>query len=342
MSKHEQKDTKKLGIVIFVIILFIVIVVTILYFLQFPIFKSLYESNNSLAKQIYNINKGNIEFRKNTDSLFDNKLNELVEKYKDNEITYEQLQEEINGFIEYKDFNNKIETVRIQKERFEQAEKYFEEKAYKQALQIYLELDNDYEDLTERKQLAESELKNSILEQANKLKEEKNYTEAIKIIKEVKDYYISDTEILNLLSELNKLQRAQEEQEKENKKIEEIKSSIKVTRVWNARPNSAGGVDLYINWKNLSDKVIKYAYFTVEPYNSVNDIVTCTIRHYSRFTAQDEGPYSKGQGTSGTGYYWENAWYNHSIRGVNLKSVRIEYMDGTSLDIPEKYIEYIK
>ena len=129
---------------------------------------------------------------------------------------------------------------------------------------------------------------------------------------------------------------------KEKQEIEQIKSSIKVTKIWASTPNSAGGVDLYINWKNLSDKIIKYAYFTVIPYNSVNDIVNCTIRHYSRFNAQDEGPYSKGQGTKGTEYYWENAWYNYSIKSVKLESVRIIYMDGTSLDIPEKYIDYIK
>ena len=145
-----------------------------------------------------------------------------------------------------------------------------------------------------------------------------------------------------MLSEVQQLKQSQEDTEKEKQEIEQIKSSIKVTKIWASTPNSAGGVDLYINWKNLSDKIIKYAYFTVIPYNSVNDIVNCTIRHYSRFNAQDEGPYSKGQGTKGTEYYWENAWYNYSIKSVKLESVRIIYMDGTSLDIPEKYIDYIK
>ena len=185
--------------------------------------------------------------------------------------------------------------------------------------------------------------KKIILEQVNKLKGENNYSEAIKVIEEIKDFYKEDEEISKLLSEISKLKQNKEKEEKEKQKVEEIKSSIKVTRVWTATPNSAGGVDLYINWKNLSDKVIKYAYFTVVPYNSVNDIVTCTIRDYADFQAQaDNGPYNKGQGTNGTGYYWENAWYNHSIKGAKLKSVRIIYMDGTSLDIPEKYIEYIK
>lgn len=342
MSKHEQEGSRRLWILTASIILFIIIIGNILYFLQFPIFKSLYENNSDLAKQMYSINKDNNQFRKNIDNLFDNKLKELIEKYKSNQITYEQLQEEINKFVVYKDFNSEIEIVKKQKEQYEQAEKYLKEENYKEALQIYFELHNKYIDLTEEKQQTQNKLKELILEQANKLKEEKNYSEAIKVIEEVKKYYVNDEEMISLISELTALQKSQIEQEKENKTIEEIKSSVKVTKVWTASPNSAGGVDLYINWKNLSDKVIKYAYFTVVPYNSVNDTVTCTIRHYSSFTAQDEGPYSKGQGTSGTGYYWENAWYNHSIRGAKLQSVRIVYMDGTSLDIPEKYIEYIK
>lgn len=342
MSKHEQKKIKKSWLVIGIIVLFIVILGIIFYFLQFTIFKSLYENDNNLSKQIYNINKSNNEFNKNVDNLFDNKVNELIEKYKKNEITYEQLQEETNRFIEYKDSNSQIETIKKQKEKFEQAEKYLNEKDYKSALPIYIELNNNYADLTEKKLQTESELKKSTIEQVNTLKEEKNYSEAIKIINEIKDYYISDTEISNLLSEVTTLQKTQDEQEQESKKIEEIKSSIKVTKVWTASPNSAGGVDLYVNWKNLSDKVIKYAYFTITPYNSVNDTVTCTIRHYSSFTAQDEGPYNKGQGTNGSGYYWENAWYNHSIKGAKLQSVRIMYMDGSSLDIDEKYIDYIK
>lgn len=342
VSESEQKEKKQLWVVIAFATLVILIIATIIYYSQFTIFKFLYENNNNFAKQIYLINKNDTNFKKNIDNLFEDKLNELIERYKNNVITYEQLQEEVNKFIEYRDCKNEIEIIKGQKEKFDEAQKNLEEKNYEQALQTYLELNDTYGDLTEKIQEAESGLKKSILEQVNNLKYEKKYVEAINTIEEVKKYYNDDKEILNLLSELSTLQKNEEEQEKENKKIEEIKSSIRVTKVWTSSPNSVGGVDLYINWKNISDKVIKYAYFTVEPYNSVNDTVICTIRRYTDFIAQDDGPFNKGQGTSGTGYYWENAWYNHSIRGARLKSVRIIYMDGSSLDIEEKYIDYIK
>ena len=172
-----------------------------------------------------------------------------------------------------------------QKEKYEEAEKYCEEKDYKKALPIYIELNNNYADLTEEITATKSELKKIILEQVNKLKGENNYSEAIKVIEEIKDFYKEDEEISKLLSEISKLKQNKEKEEKEKQKVEEIKSSIKVTRVWTATPNSAGGVDLYINWKNLSDKVIKYAYFTVVPYNSVNDIVTCKVVKFVSFGA---------------------------------------------------------
>lgn len=340
--KQKLRNNKKL-VILLSIVSILIIVVIIIYNLQFTIFKCLYESDNNSAKKIYSINKNNENFKNNIDRMFTEKSNEYISKYKKNEITYEELKENINKFIDYKDCNSKLEEIKEQKEKYEQAEKYSEQKEYKEALPIYIELNNDnYDDLSEKITETKNELKQLIVEQVEKFKQETNYSEAIKVMEEIKKYYSDDEEVLNLLSEVKQLQQTQENNEKEKQKVEEIKSSIKISKIWTASPNSAGGVDLYINWENISDKVIKYAYFTVVPFNSVNDIVNCTIRHYSSYTAQDDGPYSKGQGTKGTGYYWENAWYNYSIKGAKLESVRIMYMDGSILDIPEKYIDYIK
>ncbi len=341
--KQKLRNNKKIVVLLSVVSILIIIVI-IMYNLQFAIFKCLYESDNNSAKKIYSINRNNENFKNNIDRMFSEKLNEYISKYKKNEITYEELKESINKFVDYKDCNNRLEEIKEQKENYEQAEKYSEQKKYKEALPIYIELNNDnYDDLSEKITETKEKLKQLVIEQVEKLKQENNYSEAMKVIEDVKEYYNEDKEIFELLSEMEKLQTTKENEEKEKQEIDNIKSSIKVTKIWTASPNSAGGVDLYINWKNVSNKIIKYAYFTVIPYNSVNDIVSCTIRHYSEFTAQaDNGPYSQGQGTSGTGYYWENAWYNYSIKSVKLKSVRIMYMDGTILDIPEKYIDYIK
>lgn len=110
------------------------------------------------------------------------------------------------------------------------------------------------------------------------------------------------------------------------------KEIIRIKKVKTSTPNSAGGVDLDINWVNMSDKIIKYITFTTYPINAVGDVVECTIRtqNMGQFRAQETGPISKGQGNK-AGYVWENAWYNYSIVRAIVMQVDIEYMDGTAV-----------
>lgn len=346
--KIKEIVKNKVGIIVLIIITIFILAI-IVYNLQFKIFSCLYNKKSKLAEVIYDINKNNSKFTRNVNDLFEEQLKNIIEEYKKDEISSEELENKINEFVQYRDSSSEISKIKEQKNNYELANKYFENKEYENALKIYIELDNEYMNLTDKIDTCKQNLKQTTLLTANELKKEQKYSEAIQELSKIKSYYENDSDIESILSELDSLKKQEEQkrkeaeaQAKENEMIENIKNSIKVTRVWTAKPNSAGGVDLYINWKNLSDKVIKYVYFTVEPYNSVNDTVTCTIRRYSEFTAQDDGPFKKGQGTSGTAYYWENAWYNHSIKGASLKSVRIIYMDGDSLNIPEKYIDYIK
>ena len=65
---------------------------------------------------------------------------------------------------------------------------------------------------------------------------------------------------------------------------DKARSSILVSRVSTDNPNSAGGVNFRVVWQNTSDKVVKYCYFTVVPYNAVGDAVYCTIRRESEYT----------------------------------------------------------
>lgn len=109
-----------------------------------------------------------------------------------------------------------------------------------------------------------------------------------------------------------------------------VRNIIRVTKLQVSSPNSAGGVSLYIGFRNMSDRVIKYITFEVVPYNAVGDIAYCEIRHYSNFRGRDTGPYEKGEGLLGNNSgYWDCAWYNYDITDVKLISIDIEYMDGT-------------
>jgi len=92
--------------------------------------------------------------------------------------------------------------------------------------------------------------------------------------------------------------------------------------------NSAGGVSFSIEWLNSSTKAIKYVYFTVVPYNRVDDIQSCRISGRSSFTGKVTGPIEPENPHKIS--YWENAWYNNTISCIEITTVKVEYMDGSS------------
>lgn len=154
-------------------------------------------------------------------------------------------------------------------------------------------------------------------------------------------------EIVSKVKLILKKQEAIAKKEAERKKDEEEKSikdnfreKIRVSSVRVSSPNSAGGVDLYVRWQNRSQKIIKYATFSVDAYNAVNDRVSCDIGDHYTFHGQATGPVKYGQ-WKGDSQYWENAWWNHSIRKAKLVGVEIEYMDGSTYKIGSEEIKYI-
>ena len=103
---------------------------------------------------------------------------------------------------------------------------------------------------------------------------------------------------------------------------------IVIDKIGVSRPNSAGGVNFQYGATNLSEKTIKYLTFTGTPYNAVGDRVRGEIRRSSSFRCKDTGPYAPNVSIGSR--RCENAWYNHTIRCVNLTSVKITYMDNTT------------
>jgi outer membrane murein-binding lipoprotein Lpp len=137
-------------------------------------------------------------------------------------------------------------------------------------------------------------------------------------------------------------------QEEDRKAAEALKSAqdkarelIRVTKVSTGKPNSVGGVDLYINWKNKSEKTIKYVYFEVTPYNSVDDVVTSDIGSGSLFRGKETGPFKTGEGSS-SNTYWDTAWYNNTIVRAELHKIDIEYMDGTTVTLKDDEVAYVQ
>ncbi|MCQ2278591.1 MAG: hypothetical protein MJZ62_04745 [Bacteroidales bacterium] len=123
-------------------------------------------------------------------------------------------------------------------------------------------------------------------------------------------------------------------------RINTIKNSIRITSYWLSSANSAGGRDVHFNFKNKSDKTIKYLTFEVYFYNAVDDLVYCEIRNYCSFRGKYTGPV-KPQGHSDGGY-WDCVIYNYQAKRIVLTSIDIEYTDGSSLHINKEELKYIE
>ncbi len=114
--------------------------------------------------------------------------------------------------------------------------------------------------------------------------------------------------------------------------LETFKSSIEIIKYYTSKPNSAGGVDCNIIWKNLSEKTVKYIWFTVVPYNAVNDRVKGEHDYNSNGekNVKVTGPIKSNQ-INGNGTYWDCLWYNWTIDYMLITSIEIEYLDGTKI-----------
>jgi hypothetical protein len=91
-------------------------------------------------------------------------------------------------------------------------------------------------------------------------------------------------------------------------------------------PNSAGGVDCYVQFINISTKRMKYVDFVVVPYNRVDDVAYSEINNESEKTIQIVNYIRPND------YYdasWANVWYNSTIEYMKITSVKVTYDDNT-------------
>jgi hypothetical protein len=102
------------------------------------------------------------------------------------------------------------------------------------------------------------------------------------------------------------------------------------------RPNSAGGIDVGMQFYNLSDKRIKYVYFDITPFNSVNDVTKCQITGKSTVSLQYEGFVEHGDRISDI--KWGTVWYNQNIKTVIISKIRIVYDDNTEYSVEDQNI----
>ena len=71
-------------------------------------------------------------------------------------------------------------------------------------------------------------------------------------------YSEADKERLDSLAAIDAAETKRQDSLKRAKRIDLLKNTIKIKKAYLSSPNSAGGVDAHLVWKNVSNKTIKY------------------------------------------------------------------------------------
>ena len=163
---------------------------------------------------------------------------------------------------------------------------------------------------------------------------------------EVKNTAVQCSSVTNLQPNLDSLNQVKKEIQiaqalqdsllQDSLKTEQL-SAITLIKYYTSSPNSAGGVDFNIIWKNLSPKTVKYASFKVDAYNAVNDVVYSKYGD-GRTRVKCTGPIKQGK-IDGYGTYWDCVWYNYSIDYARIVDIYIMYTDGSTLTIEKENIK---
>lgn len=102
---------------------------------------------------------------------------------------------------------------------------------------------------------------------------------------------------------------------------------ILIVRALTNPPNSVGGIDVGIQFFNLTDEPLKYVIFEVTPFNAVGDIVASEISQKTTEIIKVTGPIEPVGGVSRGLNIWRAVWYNYSIRCFVVDRVTIITME---------------
>lgn len=151
----------------------------------------------------------------------------------------------------------------------------------------------------------------------------------------------ADKERLDSLAAIDAAETKRQDSLKRARRIELLKNTIKIKKAYLSSPNSAGGVDAHLVWKNVSNKTIKYLTWSGYPINAVGDPVSCEARGTIEGGGTVTGPIKPGA-TDGYGTYWDCLWYNYSAKKLVLTEIDIEYMDGSTIHINRNELKYVR
>lgn len=102
--------------------------------------------------------------------------------------------------------------------------------------------------------------------------------------------------------------------------------------------DSADGIEVSINFENIYNKTIKYVDFEVTPYNRVNDVAYSTIDGVSTKVIQAVDFIAPNESYKAQ---WKPIWYNPTISYIKINSIKVTFLDNTTISVPKSNIEKV-
>lgn len=341
----KEKDSNRKSVkLIFGVLLILSLLVIILLFILDPFktgFQEAIENEDFvLAAEIYNkeIKSDGNGFLLEAEPILQGKIDDILLDYAANNIDAVTTSAKLLEFEKFPVVNNYTEKAMLKAAALEESKnsyvwgiQSFEENQYLTGLSYWMEVlvdDVNYRMVSsmiednELVYVSSGLLECSVLSQEGKIEE---YKEGLKILL----YWFPENEDVKRACGSAGIQTSVKPDTNNLISDEYDSYPILITNLSCSMSESNGAVNLYIDWTNQTEKVIKDITFMVQSLNEFGKPVYCYKGNYSMYVASASGPWKPGDGMNHEAMYWKNVWYNSSVKEVKLLRVDVEYSDGT-------------
>lgn len=317
------------------------------------VYKS-YNSNENKYKRYlndYNIEElkeiyGSIDSydeRKDIENIFQNKLNDIINSFALNNLSYEEAIEQIDKYTDINNFSENmkkakedIEKIRVSKDNFALAKKSEEENNIYEAVKYYSKVESidssNYKLATAYINRHKQDLRNNILTEIDEFISKDDYISAKEKLSLLEEIFDNDETINKKAQEIN--DKAKEQEIKKYKKEQELSVvSAKKHKEWYS--DTISGVQVIV--KNNTKKVVKSYTVSVLAYDSLGFPLKIDYNNYEKLVKSDGANIQPGK-THGKDNYCDIFYEQEKISSALACVTEVEYYDGTTWENP--YYEY--
>lgn len=281
--------------------------------------------------------------KKKIENIFEMKLNEILNQFASNEISYEEAQEKIGEYSKVSIFESiitktkeKLENIKNSKDNFSKGQNAEENNNLYEAIEYYskvIEEDTNNYKYTQ-KYISENKntLKKNIMDEVDKLIENKDYINANAKLQLLKDIFNEDDNIKQKIMLIKDEVKKQEIEEYRNNQEVSVISAEK-HKEWYS--DTVSGATVIV--KNNTNKVVKSYIVSVLAYDKSGYPLKIEYKNYEKIFNYDGANIQPGA-THGKDHYGSIYHEEEKISKVLACVKQVEYYDGTTWENP--YYEY--